>query len=146
MNNAERDQWLSVIGDIESADELLKHHAILNDYLEQVSAQAKNVRRVLKQLETYAAEAAFTDGQNTAQFNHGDVFLKEKTIFEVSDWEAYYAWIAEDPMARMTGFLHKREGSTAIGKHKSDNGSLPPGTAERLITDVVVKSRLPETE
>lgn len=146
MNDVERDQWLTAIGDIESADDLLRHHATLENYLEQVSAQAKNVRRVLKQLETLAAEAAFSNGQTTAAFNHGDVMLKEKTVFEVNDWESFYAWIAEDPLNRMTGFLHKREGSTAIGKHQSDHGSLPPGTAERLITDIVIKSRLPESE
>lgn len=141
MNDAERDQWLSSIGDIESADELLKHHATLEEYLGTLTAQAKNVRRVVKMLETLAAEEALSDKQRDASFDHGTVKLEEKQIFNVIDWDKYYAWIAENPIDRMTGYLHKREGSTAIGKHLAEHGELPPGCEERVVTEVKVKSQ-----
>lgn len=141
MNDTERDQWLAAADAIAAPDELLKHHANLEAYLEGLTSQVKNIKRVIKHLETRTAERALTEGQRDAAFNHGDVNLNEKTVYSVNDWDAFYAWIHEDPVNRIGGYLHKREGSTAIGKHHKDFGELPPGCEEKLFTEVKVKSR-----
>lgn len=148
MKQQDRDQWLAAVEQINSPDDLLRHHAQLETYVKSMGGAVKNAKAVIEEIEKRAAVLTLGDDPNSLgeTFVHGVVEKVSKTVHSVADWEKYYQWIAEKPLERMQGFLHKKEGSTTIRKHLEDHGELPPGCEERVLTDIKVKSATPVGE
>lgn len=147
MNTEDRDGWLAAIPQFASPNDLLSHHAQLELYIKQMGQAVKNAKAVVEAIEKRASTLALGDDpdKTVGEYSCGSINKVEKTIHNVTDWDAYYAFIAADPQNRMQGFLHKKEGATTIARYLDEHGELPPGCETRVITDIKVKSVLPSS-
>jgi hypothetical protein len=133
--------WEQYIADSNNPNELLEALRDLSAMKEQISGVVSSYSAITEKLEQRIGNLALTADQKSAKFENGSAEMRSRDVAAVEDWDAYYAWLAEAPIERMPGFLHKRAGSTAISKFAEDNGGeLPPGCAITILTDLVVKT------
>jgi len=134
-------QWKDHFQGLDDAEQLFTYMYQL-ELVDAALMQAhKQYAAILKSVSDRITRVSLSEGQKSAKFTNGAIEVVDREVAVVKDWDAYYAWLLQDPANRIHGFLHKRAGSTAIAKHRDDTGELPDGTAIETISDIKVKTQ-----
>lgn len=138
---------IEAIGQMADVSQIIQYHKQLTEYREQLNRSLKETEAFMKECERVAASVALsTEGQTEAIYPQAKVVIESRTVFNATDWDKFYLWVAEDPANRMSGYIQKRLGSTEMKNHLKNNGELPPGIAEAIVTDTKIKHTKPKQD
>ena len=145
-NNTEQaPQAAGPLGHIHDVDVLLPYYSELKQTHDNYAEAVKKLKRDMEVAENRIASLTLHGDAQSVTLPQGKIEIKHQEVFNCTDWDAFYQWVAKDPINRLTGFLQKRLGSTALKKFMSDSaGQLPDGVKAETISKIKITLNKPE--